>query len=171
MSINTEFGVGYIDDGYIRICSQTEGNKGKYLHRLVYEKHYGKVEKGMVIHHKNGNKLDNSIENLIAMPRNEHVKHHVRGENNPLYGRDFSKEHRRKMSEAKKGIAIGSNANNAKYTLWNSEHAILDKRATNPIRPRRCFKFNYKGLKIPLGMFNEWISCEIINELIEEAIA
>ena len=170
MSIKTEFGVGYIDDGYIRICSQTEGNHGKYLHRLIYEKHNGKLEKGMVVHHKNGNKLDNSIENLIAMPMGEHVSLHFIGENNPFYGKHFTKEHREKLAKAKKGI-FGNKANNSKYTLWDSTYAILEKSRVNPKNTTRCFKLNYKGFKMPIGLFNEWISCDIINELIEEAVA
>jgi hypothetical protein len=169
MAVTTEFGSGYIKDGYVRISSKKEGNFGKYLHRLVYEKHYGEIPKGHVVHHINGNKLDNSIENLELMTLKEHVSHHCRGENNPCYGKEFTKEHREKISNALTG-RCGTDCVNSKYTLWDTTYSTLDKRAMNPTRPRRCFKLNYKGLKIPLGMFNEWISCEIINELIEEAI-
>ena len=90
MVIKTEFGTGYIKDGYIRISSIKQGNHGQYLHRLVYEKHHGKLSDGMVVHHKNGNKLDNSLDNLIAMPLKEHVHHHVSEIINKLIGEAIS---------------------------------------------------------------------------------
>ena len=43
-------------------------------HRLVYEQAYGPIPAGYHIHHKNGDKLDNRIENLVAMTRSEHHK-------------------------------------------------------------------------------------------------
>lgn len=45
-------------------------------HRLVWEKHNGPIPEGYVIHHKDGNGLNNSIENLEMMTRAEHVRHH-----------------------------------------------------------------------------------------------
>lgn len=45
-------------------------------HKKNYEKKYGPVPAGKVIHHKNGNKLDNRPENLIAISPQEHYKIH-----------------------------------------------------------------------------------------------
>ena len=42
------------------------------LPRFVYEKLYGKVPKGMEIHHINLNPLDNNPSNLIAIPSKYH---------------------------------------------------------------------------------------------------
>lgn len=49
-------------------------SKHQYVpeHRLIWEKENGSIPIGWVIHHLNGNKLDNRIENLFAMPKKEH---------------------------------------------------------------------------------------------------
>jgi hypothetical protein len=44
----------------------------------VWESHFGKIKKGDVIHHLNGDSLDDRIENLIAFPRADHPVFHSR---------------------------------------------------------------------------------------------
>ena len=46
-------------------------------HRDVWEKSNGKIPEGNIIHHKNGNKKDNSIENLECLNIKEHGKKHA----------------------------------------------------------------------------------------------
>lgn len=51
--------------------------KTKLLHRHLMEQLVGReLLWDEVVHHKNGNKLDNRIENLEIMSRAEHQKHH-----------------------------------------------------------------------------------------------
>ena len=47
------------------------------LARYLWEKRYGWI-KGDVVHHLNGDALDDRLENLIAIPRSEHPKLHSR---------------------------------------------------------------------------------------------
>ncbi len=47
-----------------------------HAHRWVWINHYGAIPKGMDIHHKNGDKGDNEIENLEMLSRSDHLKRH-----------------------------------------------------------------------------------------------
>lgn len=43
-----------------------------FLHRQVYEDHYGPIPKRFHIHHKDGNKLNNNISNLECLSESDH---------------------------------------------------------------------------------------------------
>lgn len=63
--------------GYIMIRKVGYYKKATYVseHRLIWEQYYKqKLPKGWVIHHLNGIKEDNRIENLFALPQKEHSK-------------------------------------------------------------------------------------------------
>lgn len=97
----------YIDTyGYIRIkvWSHPYHDKQGYVceHRLVVEE---KLKRYLlpteVVHHKNGNKQNNRIENLEVLSTSEHrTKHNL--ENNPFIGRKHSLETKQRMSEIAK---------------------------------------------------------------------
>lgn len=102
-TIHTKFGIAQINvHGYYKITSKKEGNREKLLHRLIWEDFYGsKIPEHYIVHHKNGNKLDNCILNLQILPAKIHSKLHNIGEANPLYGKNHSESSMIKMSKNK----------------------------------------------------------------------
>jgi hypothetical protein len=66
------------DKGYNRIIDIRTG-KQIMEHRLVWENHNGKIPKGYFIHHKDGNKLNNDINNLEILTPMEHKRKHRLG--------------------------------------------------------------------------------------------
>ena len=81
----TKFGNAYQrTDGYIQITSGP--NKGKLLHRLIYEEVFGSIPKGYTIHHKDGDKTNNNPGNLMLLTKSNHHKLHFNMVNNPRWG-------------------------------------------------------------------------------------
>lgn len=62
---------------YYRKWKENGVDKHLILHQYIYEKHYGKLPKGMVVHHKDFNPLNNDISNLVAVTIAEHMRIHA----------------------------------------------------------------------------------------------
>lgn len=61
--------------GYLRFRKDKNG-KLRMEHNVVWEEHYGEIPQGMQIHHIDGNKTNNNIENLQLVTPLEHKRLH-----------------------------------------------------------------------------------------------
>lgn len=96
------------------LCGQYFQRKGVRLHRSVWEYHNGAIPEGYHIHHIDGDKANNGLENLALMPGLDHVNAHARSEERRENGRRAIK-----LAIAKAPEWHGSEAGKA----WHSEHA------------------------------------------------
>ena len=66
------------------------------MHRYIWKYYHGSIPKGYQIHHKDGNKDNNTITNLCIMSIGEHLKMHAK--NNNWIGSEANKEQLRKAN-------------------------------------------------------------------------
>lgn len=86
MSLNKVAGVSLKPNGYLEYT--TGPHKGRLVHVVVMEQQIGRhIGKNEIVHHKNGIKTDNRVDNLQLMSRSEHASVHVK--KNHELGRSF----------------------------------------------------------------------------------
>lgn len=154
--LHTKFGIAKVERNYFRISSNDKGNYGQYLHRLIFEDFYDfKVPNGFVVHHKDGNKLNNCILNLQLMRKFDHLSLHHKG-------LKHSDETKMKMSKAKKGkytgednwnykdyyrvAKLGSPNRNQRFLIIKNKEVI--KTSTNPLFLSEWFSEHYPDEKL-----------------------
>jgi HNH endonuclease len=70
------YGKGSIDKFGYRIL--WKNNRLIPEHRWLWEQANGPIPEGLILHHRDGNKVNNDLSNLELMSRGKHTRHHKR---------------------------------------------------------------------------------------------
>lgn len=98
-------------------CNSNYFKEGiRTLHREIWKDHYGKIQEGFHVHHKDGNTLNNTIENLECLPVKKHLSDHAK---------DWTSKHK---DEVKQNLNSIRNKTiewhrSDEGKKWHSEHA------------------------------------------------
>lgn len=95
-------------------CGDYYQRKGVRLHRVVWEYHNGEIPKGYHIHHIDGDRSNNDIDNLTLLSEHDHLSMHM------------SKEERKEQSreDIHKAIEAAAKWHGTKEGIeWHSKHA------------------------------------------------
>lgn len=69
------------------LCGYYFQHNGKRLHRVVWEYFNGEIPEGYHVHHLDGDRSNNDIENLALLPGLDHITAHAREESRRENGR------------------------------------------------------------------------------------
>ena len=149
--VQTKYGTASIDShGYYRIKTWKEGNNNKLLHRLIFEDFYQiKLPSNIIIHHDDGNKLNNEIWNLIPMTPGEHTALHSKC-NTWSRGKYVPEETRLKQSKAHQGkiIPLTARANRSKVSTTTGFLRVYSKKAKSTKQGFTwCYQYQDKNKK------------------------
>ena len=116
-TIQTKYGNASIDaQGYYTIHSNEKGNRGKKLHRLIFEDFYQiKLPSNVDVHHVDHDRTNNEIWNLIPISHAEH---------STIHSCKHTEEFKKKLSEAMQG------PKHHMYGTKNSIETMLKKSKT-----------------------------------------
>lgn len=80
----SEQNIGCVDNHYRKT---TFNGKKIYLHRIIWTLTNGAIPDGFIVHHKDGNGLNNEINNLELMTKEKHTSLHTSGHSSWISGK------------------------------------------------------------------------------------
>ena len=101
-------------DGYCK------NRKGTLLHREIWKEHFGEIPAGLLVHHKDGNRLNFSINNLELCSVKRHAEYHPRHR--------WTGEEKQNLSQARKDWWKNKKPHKAVCITCGKEHESMSYR-------------------------------------------
>jgi len=143
------------------------------LHRYVWEEHNGEIPKGYHVHHKDHNKANNHIDNLVLVGSSKHAKHHMdERENSEEYlkwrAENLAKNARPKASEWHKSEEgrkwhsemAKESAKNRELVVFHCENCKKEYEAWNTSKNKFCSNKCKSAWRRKQGLDDETRICE-----------
>lgn len=136
-------------------------------HRAVAIQHWGEEAcRGMDVHHKNGDTLDNRIENLELLPHPLHISQHFKGKklsdeqkkelqrsSRRYWNSHFSKDSKRVVQETLTGIPIVGYESSFATASYGFDDTAVNKCCIGRLKTYRNFNWRFllenESLNIP----------------------
>ena len=159
-----------------------ETSTDQLVHHLVYEYFNGSIPNGYIIHHKDGNKLNNRIENLQLMSSKEHKVEHLYntigkytfthentvGANNPFYGKKHTEEAKERNRQAHLGKAPANKIIVNEEQFANDYLSGMTINDLTKIYPMKYGAIRNRLIKLGLLQKNHKVkSVEVLKDLID----
>jgi DNA-directed RNA polymerase subunit RPC12/RpoP len=109
------------------LCGFYYQRKGKRLHRAVWEYYHGEIPEGFHIHHKDGDRSNNNISNLVLLEGSDHLSGHMSKEERKAKSRENIEKARVSASEwhrSKNGKEWHSERGKANWRLRTTQSYI-----------------------------------------------
>ncbi len=139
------------------------------IHRMIWEHLYGTIPEGHQIHHKDGNKLNNSVKNLECLSKSDHMHLHATMRSQELSSRMKSRSnelhewHRsekgRKTMGARAKLQF-ENREDKSYTCQHCSRTFTSKHTTDV---KYCSDNCVMKARRSSGVDNEERACEICS--------
>ena len=115
------------------LCGYYYQRKGRRLHRAVWEHHNGPIPKGYHVHHSDGDRSNNSIDNLVLLEGHDHLSEHMNAPERVAHSKKVIEKARVAAS-----VWHGSDAGRE----WHSEHGkdVWNKRGLQTYICTECGK-------------------------------
>lgn len=105
----------------------------KRLHRLIWEKLNGKIPTGFDIHHKDGNRLNNSIKNLECISHEHHLSLHMKQNSEQVHAWHKTEEGRKFLGEKASKLM-----HERPFKKFNCPNCLKDFQSQNIHRVKYC---------------------------------
>ena len=130
--------------------------------------------------HKMPSKYNDQVINIILGRYNKVIKRSVNKKQldeltNKLNNKEISEKEVKnlRLYDAKER-AKNAIQSRIKYNMWNPSCCCYYKtkmlQYNGGDKPKKCFALRHKGKMVPIGFFNEFTSCEIIDSIVKEAV-
>lgn len=129
--------------GYYLANKPTFKEKRERLHCYVWRFFYGDIPEGFHIHHKDGNKDNNDIENLACVLKSEHLSYH---------SKKYAAEHQKEITENMNKARVFANKwhKSEEGRKWHSFHAKENIKNMTP-KEYVCQFCGKKYMSLPVG--------------------
>lgn len=107
--------------------------KGTRLHRIIWEIHHGSIPEGFDIHHKDGDKLNNSIDNLECISHSEHLSIHMKENSDKIHAWHKTPEGRKSLGEKASKLM-----SERPFKTFNCPQCLKDFQSQNIHRVKYC---------------------------------